>query len=199
MIIKYDNSICPPISKNIYLPPTQDIAWIQIPKCGTSTMRSLWDWETQSATGKYKDMKRLVILREPYERWLSAVVEALNPKPEKNKPDMAKIEERFHTWDLFRGTTDRHLYPQARFCNNLDIDNAIFIWLDELEDKLPLVFPGVEVPHLRKGNAQNKNMVREFVLDKVEKKIVLYKSCVRIDYVEDYILLEYLREKHLFL
>ena len=167
MILEYNFDSYPIEKNHVWLPPLRAIAYIQIPKCGTTTMRSLFDWTLGNAQGKHKDMQRLVILRSPIQRWRSAIVEAIYPKGE---GDFEENLLEFARWGgLFDGRHDRHLWSQCHYLNGIDTDNTVFIRLEQLSEKLPLILDVENVPQLKQSSDPNKAEVLEFVDSIIEE------------------------------
>ena len=113
--------------------PDRTIAWINVPKCGSSFMQKIFHdfgWsEYKHHTALLKtDMDKVMVLRDPVERWISGFSEyALDHPWLESYLDDNKVWELILSNPVF----DDHTQFQHKFMEGFNTDNLCYIYMQD--------------------------------------------------------------------
>ena len=208
MIIKadFEQGIIKKDVGRVYLDPVTELAWIPIPKCGSNSMMTImkklnngkpWPMRNTLIEPEWNKFKRLIILRDPVTRWRAGMGETLMIV-DRHGGTMHTVRNYTHTHNMYSGLTNRHIATQISLCHGVDTDNAIFIKLEDFNEKIGLFFPlKFPVPHIRRwqDNEKKKDIIT-FVDQMLAKEETLEK--IHEAYKQDFELIDYLERNNRF-
>jgi len=161
---------------------SNNMFWVNIPKnASNSVNRAISGRDFNWLDGVFvnpivKENKALVILRDPVERWYKCFLESWNIAHEMSgyryldEPELfwENWEVHKNKWTRFEYTNqyfDLHLIRQRDHLIGLDIDNAIFVYMDEsFADNMKYVL-GKPLPHI---NSTETNEFKQEVIRRMD-------------------------------
>ena len=184
-----------------------DYAYIPILKNAhtwlTEIFRDKLNWKVQHSPLDIITCKKIVVLRDPLTRWISAMATYLHDKEGLYDINVTNIEI------LADGIFfDWHTLPQVRFLHGYDIDNCVFFYMDtdpKIFDKNIRKFimntfdDFIDFEKLQKNDGSNKPKHKHYK----QQLTMFFKSLegqrlrkrISYAYMNDYELLDYLQNQ----
>jgi hypothetical protein len=160
--------------------PNQDYNFINIPKNASSSVKSLLtNWHSSNYYNIKSEVEHLVILRDPTDRWISAIAEFLvgnfsyMGNINKNvtlKEIESSLDNKFFQNLLFDFVIfDAHTLPQCCFLKDLNLSNITFFYHDEhVVDKIK-EYLKIEDRTVQKRNTSDENEKKRLIIFKLKE------------------------------
>ena len=168
--------------------PDRTIVWINVPKCGSSFMQKVFhdfgwsEYKYHHALLK-TDMDKIIVLRDPVERWISGFSEyALD------HPWIWEQIDNDYIWELILSNPvfDDHTQFQHQFVADCNIDNLCYVYMQDNPKRFYSALENwcnifaMPIPHARqsrfmhwteKQNPAQNDTIRWHVNQKIRNKL----------------------------
>lgn len=167
--------------------PDNDFCYINIPKNASSTLATMFlDWRMADFRQLDSNTKFIVVLRDPTERWVSAIAEflvgqnGLGSITHLTEQDLIQVlkSDLIKNWIFSSVYFDAHSLPQCYFLQGLHLDNAKFFFQDKnLTNKLAEFVNAPTVDNLNVSSQNSfKLLVIDYLTDLISKDTTLAKT-----------------------
>lgn len=174
--------------------------YVNVPKNASSSLKAFFkDWQPSNFQFLNNDITKLVILRDPTERWISAVCEFLAgsqgiPNNRSiNGDDLSVLlqNDLIKNWIFHTIYLDAHSLPQCYYLQGLDLTKIVFFYQDDsLVEKISnFLNVQVDTSYDFKNNTstdnKNKIIIKKWLIDLLENNVDLKKN-IDISYWADH-------------
>jgi hypothetical protein len=186
--VTLDHTVCTahPIGRS-WLSPDNRYCYVNIPKIGSSTMKSLLqDWQPADYHTVPDNVEFLVLLRDPTRRWISAVSEFLagaHGIPGADQRSQSSIDDLIRNpivknWIFHSVYLDGHSLPQCYYLQHLPWDRTKFFNYDHNGIQQLVDHVGIDRPvgHLNKGDS----LLKKHVVNWINKQLGSYPELQKI-------------------
>lgn len=178
----------------------QRYCYVTVPKNASSSMKLFFkDWHLTNFKFLNNDVTYLVVLRDPTERWISAVCEFIvgrygipgNQNINSKELNLLLQNDFVKNWIFYTMYLDAHSLPQCYYLQGLDLTKTIFFYQDDnLVEKVSnfLNFQ-VDINNTLKNNTstddKNKTIIKKWLINLLENNADLKKN-IDIGYWADH-------------